>query len=85
MQGDPKGRITLRLPAGFKDGATLRLRGQGGHFEGGKPGDLYVQVALVDRALAALDDAPATKGPGVLLVAVIVVLAAVLLWAVYGR
>lgn len=41
--------ITLNLPEHVPDGATLRLRGQGGPCEAGTPGDLYVEICLVDR------------------------------------
>lgn len=82
VPGDPPGRVVLRLPKGFQDGATLRLRGQGGRTGEGAPGDLFVRVTLVDRALepVAGSDAEA-KGPGVVLIGAIVVLAALLVWA----
>lgn len=49
--GDPKGGIRLHLPEGFADGATLRLRGQGGVGGGGLAGDLYVTVRLTNAAV----------------------------------
>ncbi len=48
--GEPADAVTLRLPADFPDGATLRLRGAGGR--GGQgAGDLFLKVALCDEAL----------------------------------
>lgn len=46
--GDPPGVVRLNLPADFKDGAVLRLRGQGGRSEGGRAGDLLLTVRVVD-------------------------------------
>jgi len=36
--------ITLTIPAGAEDGATLRVRGEGEYVKGGQPGDLYVRL-----------------------------------------
>ncbi len=47
--GDPPGRVVLHLPETFASGAVLRLRRQGGRSEGGVPGDLYLEVVVVDR------------------------------------
>jgi len=47
---DDGDRVRLHLPADLPDGATLRLVGQGGAAEGGRPGDLYVTVRPVRRA-----------------------------------
>lgn len=44
---DPKGRLRLHLPAQVPEGAVLRLRGQGGLQEGASPGDLYIEVEVV--------------------------------------
>lgn len=66
---DSGDRVRLSLPAGFPDGGTLRLRGQGEAHEAGQPGDLLLCVH-VDRArneppaeiramLAAMPPAPA--------------------------
>jgi hypothetical protein len=45
---DAGDRLRLALPAGFRSGGVLRLRGQGEALEGGKAGDLLVHVD-VDR------------------------------------
>ena len=49
--GESGGFVRLHLPEGFTDGATLRLRGQGGQRDGGSAGDLYVTVRLTDDPL----------------------------------
>lgn len=38
--------ITLKIPAGIDDGATIRLREQGEAVAGGKKGDLYVNIRV---------------------------------------
>jgi hypothetical protein len=45
---DAGDRLHLNLPAGFPDGGTLRLRGQGEAHEAGRPGDLLLCIH-VDR------------------------------------
>lgn len=45
--------IRLRLPADSPSPVMVRLRGMGGVFEGGHPGDLYLQVTLCDDLVAA--------------------------------
>ncbi|MEM6294109.1 MAG: hypothetical protein AAGA54_22715 [Myxococcota bacterium] len=47
--GESLDAVTLRLPEGFADGATLRLRGAGGRGPKGA-GDLYLTVTLTDDA-----------------------------------
>jgi len=39
-------QITVRIPAGVRDGARIRVRGRGGTVPGGQPGDLYVVVSV---------------------------------------
>ena len=44
--------ITARIPKGATDGQRLRLRGQGGPgFNGGPPGDLYLDIVLASHPL----------------------------------
>lgn len=45
---DDERGVRVHLPEGFQEGATLRLRGQGGVGPGGRAGDLYLTVRLVD-------------------------------------
>lgn len=62
--------VRLHLPEAFQDGATLRLRGQGGVGEGGRAGDLYLTVRLVD-----VDPPPmlvtSTDAPSLLWIAIV--------------
>lgn len=46
---EPEGTIRLHLPEDIQSGVTLRLRRQGGESPGGRPGDLFVQVEVVER------------------------------------
>ena len=44
--------VTVRIPKGAADGQRLRLRGQGGKgINGGRDGDLYLNIALHPHAL----------------------------------
>ncbi len=44
----PDGRtVDVKIPAGFEDGQTLRLRGQGGEGRnGGPPGDALIEIRV---------------------------------------
>ncbi len=46
--GDASDRLRLHLSAAMPAKARLRLRGAGGVIEGGRPGDLFVTVTVVD-------------------------------------
>ena len=48
--GEPPDAVTLRLPPDFPDGATLRLRGGGGHGAKGS-GDLFLTVKISEDAI----------------------------------
>ncbi len=73
--GDPPGVVRLHLSPQMGDGATLRLRGQGGeHPDSGTPGDLLITLSVEGG----------DGGRWWMLVA-LVVLAAVAAWGSYGR
>lgn len=65
--------VTLNLPTDLVDGATLRLRGEGGVVDGGPGGDLYLLVRLIEVA-------PPTTPVGGWLLAGLIMLAAVAGW-----
>ena len=47
--GDPPGAVRLHLSPRLREGSTLRLRRQGGeHPQSGVPGDLLVEIAVVE-------------------------------------
>lgn len=49
LEGDDPDCVVLHLPEQLPDRAVLRLRGQGGVTQDGRPGDLFVKIELVDR------------------------------------
>ena len=56
---DPDGSVRtfeVKIPAGVKNGAKIRLAGQGESGGSSRPGDLYLQVQLLPHAHFALDD-----------------------------
>jgi hypothetical protein len=67
--GDQGTTITLNLPEGVPDGVTLRLRGLGEAHAGGRSGDLYLQVQLVDtpRPAKTFGAAPSAAAEGMVL------------------
>ncbi len=50
--------LEVKIPAGVKNGARIRLAGQGepGAGQNAKPGDLYLHVSLLPHPLFSLDD-----------------------------
>ena len=50
--------LEVKIPAGVKNGARIRLAGQGepGNGKDAKPGDLYLHVSLLPHPLFSLDD-----------------------------
>lgn len=73
---DADDRLRITLPAGFRSGGTLRLRGQGEALDAGRPGDLLVRVEVdasraeappevraVLAAMAAAAPPPASASP----------------------
>jgi hypothetical protein len=96
--GEAGAAVHLHLPAGFPDGGTLRLRGQGEAVDGGRPGDLLLTVS-VDRSqaspppellarlqalLAAQPGAPAPTWPSGQLAPTLPVPPVLVLWIVLG-
>lgn len=56
-QGGPR-TLEVNIPAGVRDGARIRLAGQGDPGMGGAPaGDLYLKVRLAPHPLFAVEDA----------------------------
>lgn len=47
--------IEVNIPAGVRDGATLRLAGQGGAGTGSEPGDLYLHIRLLPHPVFTVD------------------------------
>ncbi|MGH2704436.1 MAG: DnaJ C-terminal domain-containing protein [Actinomycetota bacterium] len=45
-QSATRRNVKVRIPAGVQDGARIRVPRKGVSFEGGSPGDLYVNVAV---------------------------------------
>jgi curved DNA-binding protein len=58
LQGSNGAQRTLEvaIPAGVRNGAKIRLAGQGEPGSGGQPGDLYLQVSLLNHPLFTLDE-----------------------------
>lgn len=55
-QGGASKHLEINVPAGVKDGAKIRLSGQGDAGMGGGPaGDLYLKVKLAEHPLFAVD------------------------------
>ena len=48
--GETEANVTLNLPVGLPNEATLRMRGLGEEIEDGPPGDLYLTVTVIDVA-----------------------------------
>jgi len=48
--GETDATVTLNLPVGLPNEATLRMRGLGEEIEDGPPGDLYLTITLTDVA-----------------------------------
>jgi curved DNA-binding protein len=45
-------KVSVKVPAGIYNGKKLRLRGKGGASPyGGQPGDLYIQVKVLDHPI----------------------------------
>lgn len=61
--GEPEDAVTLRLPADFPDGATLRLRGAGGRGTKGS-GDLYLTVSVSDDAVVVAPPVELARAEG---------------------
>ena len=46
----PAVKVEVKVPAGIRDGARLRVAGEGGK-GGGAPGDLYLRVKLLPHPI----------------------------------
>jgi hypothetical protein len=58
---DPE-HVLLHLPPSLPAGAVLRLRGQGGVLaQGQQPGDLFVAIELVERAMTPEEGVPGRR------------------------
>nr|WP_225751850.1 DnaJ C-terminal domain-containing protein [Pseudoclavibacter sp. Marseille-Q3772] len=56
LQGQDGRTVTVRIPAGVKDGQKIRLRGKGAPSpNGGKPGDLILEVAVREHPVFSRD------------------------------
>lgn len=56
LQGQDGRTVTVRVPAGVKDGQKIRLRGKGAPSpNGGEPGDLILEVAVSEHLVFARD------------------------------
>ena len=68
----PARRLTVKIPAGVRDGQRIRLAGQGGTGAGGRTGDLYLVVHVKEHPFFARDgedvsvDLPVTLSEAVL-------------------
>lgn len=58
QSGGATRNLEVKIPAGVKNGARIRLAGQGepGVGQNAKPGDLYLQAALLHHPVFDLDD-----------------------------
>lgn len=55
--GNPPRSLEVNIPAGVKNGARIRLAGQGDPIPGGAPGDMFLKVAIQPHKDFTLDDA----------------------------
>ena len=46
----------VNIPVGVKNGARIRLAGQGDPAPGGKPGDMYLKISILPHRFFTLDD-----------------------------
>jgi len=55
--GGTQERVSVKIPAGIQSGKKLRLPGKGRPgIQGGPPGDLYIQVHVLDHPLFRLEE-----------------------------